>query len=209
MRTCTKCGEAKAEAEFDTRQDPGYPPRPRRQCRACVNDLKAQWKRKKQWERASERGPRLSKACTVCGEYKPLDQYAQLRLGHHARHARCKQCTNVAAAQYREANRKRINQRQLGRDPQINRGHRLGRYGITQDDYDRMHAEQLGVCAICKRVETRMLHGKVTPLAVDHCHGKGHVRGLLCDGCNRGIGFLKDDPDRLRRAAAYLERTAQ
>ena len=32
------------------------------------------------------------------------------------------------------------------------------------------------------------------------------MRGLLCEGCNRGIGLLRDDPDLLRRAADYIDR---
>lgn len=42
-------------------------------------------------------------------------------------------------------------------------------------------------------------------LLIDHCHQGGHVRGLLCDQCNRGIGLLQDDPDVLERAVAYLD----
>jgi hypothetical protein len=29
---------------------------------------------------------------------------------------------------------------------------------------------------------------------------------VLCRGCNQGLGFLRDSPDRLRAAAVYLER---
>ncbi|KOU29170.1 hypothetical protein ADK52_06070 [Streptomyces sp. WM6372] len=42
---------------------------------------------------------------------------------------------------------------------------------------------------------------------VDRRRGTGRVRGVLCINCNSGLGVLKDNPDRMRRAAAYLEGT--
>lgn len=42
---------------------------------------------------------------------------------------------------------------------------------------------------------------------VDHCHETGVVRGLLCHNCNFAIGYMKDNPQRLRAAANYLEVT--
>lgn len=42
-------------------------------------------------------------------------------------------------------------------------------------------------------------------LCVDHDHTSGDFRGFLCNGCNSGLGFFKDDPERMRQAAAYIE----
>lgn len=39
---------------------------------------------------------------------------------------------------------------------------------------------------------------------IDHDHATGAVRGMLCSGCNSGMGRLGDDPTSLRRAADYL-----
>lgn len=62
-----------------------------------------------------------------------------------------------------------------------------------------MLEEQNGVCAICFSPPLPR-----DRLFVDHCHASGAVRALLCRPCNTGIGMLKDDPDRLMAAAAYL-----
>jgi hypothetical protein len=70
---------------------------------------------------------------------------------------------------------------------------------VDKETYEAMLLLSGGTCYICGGVNQS---GRF--LAVDHDHETGEVRGLLCDGCNRGIGFLGDDPERLRRAAAYL-----
>jgi hypothetical protein len=65
---------------------------------------------------------------------------------------------------------------------------------------DAMLESQGGKCAICGATE-----GYNFP-AVDHCHSTGKIRGILCDRCNRGLGFFKDNVAILRAAADYLER---
>ena len=44
-------------------------------------------------------------------------------------------------------------------------------------------------------------------IVFDHSHRTNHFRGWLCNGCNRAIGFVNDNPHRLRMLAAYLDRT--
>ena len=83
------------------------------------------------------------------------------------------------------------------------RGYLMRAYGLTQESYDAMWKAQGEVCGVCgTSVPT------VWGWSVDHCHGGGHVRGILCNLCNTGIGMLGDDPARLRAAADYIERDA-
>lgn len=78
-------------------------------------------------------------------------------------------------------------------------------YGMTAADYDAMLAAQGGVCAICRKFETRRDGGgRVRHLSVDHDHRTGTIRGLLCYLCNSAIGAMADDPERLIAAAGYL-----
>lgn len=74
-------------------------------------------------------------------------------------------------------------------------------YGLSVEDYQARLDAQGGVCAVCGTDKP----GGKGAFHVDHCHTGGHVRGLLCHHCNLGLGNFKDDPERLRRAAAYLE----
>jgi hypothetical protein len=77
-------------------------------------------------------------------------------------------------------------------------------YGLSLDDYELMLAAQGGVCAICgeARPEERTLH-------VDHDHGTGEIRGLLCFRCNNAIGDLREEYELFQRAADYLDRDDQ
>lgn len=72
------------------------------------------------------------------------------------------------------------------------------RYGITAEDYRRDLIGQAGRCLVCLRVPDH-------DLVPDHDHSTGKVRGLLCQPCNKAIGFLADDPARARSVARYLE----
>ena len=80
------------------------------------------------------------------------------------------------------------------------------RYGISQEEYDRILESQAGVCALCKQPETRKhSSGSICRLAVDHDHKTGTIRGLLCNKCNRSLGQLGDSPeDIIERLTEYI-----
>jgi hypothetical protein len=79
----------------------------------------------------------------------------------------------------------------------------LRKSGMNQEIYDRLLAAQGGKCAICR---TDKPSKRRAYFDIDHCHVTGTLRGLLCERCNRGIGYFNDSPARLRAAADYLER---
>jgi hypothetical protein len=65
-------------------------------------------------------------------------------------------------------------------------------HGITVEEYDEW---MRGACGICGGLSEHL----------DHDHVTGKIRGPLCGHCNLMLGHAKDDPDRLRAAAEYLE----
>jgi hypothetical protein len=77
-------------------------------------------------------------------------------------------------------------------------------FGISLDDYNRTLSKQKGKCAICKKPETAVRRGKVQRLSVDHNHSTGALRGLLCENCNKGLGFFRDSRELLTEAAVYV-----
>ena len=81
----------------------------------------------------------------------------------------------------------------------IMRGYYLKKkYGISLDDYEKMHSDINGCCEICGEPSAT--------LNVDHCHKSGSVRGLLCFHCNLGLGYFKDKVSFLERATVYLRK---
>jgi hypothetical protein len=76
---------------------------------------------------------------------------------------------------------------------------------MTPAEYDALLEQQGGVCAICWHGETARNQYKRLPLAVDHDHENGKIRGLLCMRCNRSLGMLREDPEVLAQMLDYLD----
>jgi hypothetical protein len=74
-------------------------------------------------------------------------------------------------------------------------------YGISPEELVKLIEKQGNKCAIC-----RVVFGteKKNSPHVDHDHSSGWVRGVLCTGCNTGLGNFGDDPNHLTNAADYL-----
>lgn len=64
-------------------------------------------------------------------------------------------------------------------------------YGISLIEYNSLKR----ICVIC---------GNLNNLKIDHSHQSGRIRGMLCDSCNKGLGFFKDNPALLDRASNYV-----
>lgn len=124
------------------------------------------------------------KRCRLCREWQETDNFQASRGCADGLNPRCKRCM---------------------------RGRKLvENFGITITEYEARAAAQLGACAICG--------DKPDVLHVDHDHAccpeKGKscgncIRALTCGQCNTAIGLMRDNPDRLEAAAAYLRQYAR
>ena len=93
-------------------------------------------------------------------------------------------------AEYREKDR--------ARRRKYARGNVCRRHGLSVVQFEAMLEQQQGACGICRRPF------RTTP-CIDHCPLTGWVRGLLCHGCNRGLGHYEDNPALLAQASVYMQ----
>ena len=161
----------------------------------------------------------FTKPCSKCGEWKPLLAYSPRKEGKRFM-SRCKTCRAEDRKRDRAANpehhreilrksRKKHHKEYLYY--RARRSHLSVNFGLSLQEYDALEAAQGGLCAICQKPETAMdtrRPSSIRKLAIDHCHSTGKVRGLLCGCCNTGLGQLKDSPEILASALAYLKRYA-
>lgn len=73
------------------------------------------------------------------------------------------------------------------------------RYGISSKRYAELFVFQGGLCAICFRQNTAK-----RSLCVDHSHGTGQIRGLLCTECNASLGKIRDNKQVIANLWGYL-----
>lgn len=131
----------------------------------------------------ADRNERGEKQCRTCLVWLPPDGFTRLASAPDGLQGHCRDC---------------------GRDAQ-----RKALYRLPRGRYAEMLANQGGVCAICKQIDSA---GQA--LSIDHDHAccpdpasscGRCIRALLCTACNQGIGKFRDSPELLRAAAAYLE----
>lgn len=143
-----------------------------------------------------------SRRCPCCGQVKSTTEFTRRKLssGRWGFQAYCRKCDNERAREYRRNN---LEKRKI-----VERKADIKKYGLTLEDLEKMLQDQDNKCAICGKEV--FLHGssvdKNNIAHVDHNHATGEVRGLLCDKCNRGLGYFMDNTDYLLSAISYLKK---
>lgn len=127
-----------------------------------------------------------TKVCTTCEVVQPLTSFYKYPGEHKDVTSMCKSC------------RRRYIKSRANR----NRGKQLeAKYGLSLEGYNALLQQQANACALCGSEIPGHPSGH---FVVDHNHNTGVIRGLLCTGCNVGLGHFRDNPALLLAAFGYL-----
>jgi len=138
------------------------------------------------------------RTCQACHEYKTWDKYStKTTRGKIGKQPKCKPCAA------KETQKWYVNNKDIAKNTSL-----LKTYGITLNEYNARLITQDNKCPICSKQFLDGSFGPDSPV-VDHCHKHGHVRGIICNECNRGLGYFRDNIMALTNAAQYLTRDAQ
>jgi hypothetical protein len=133
------------------------------------------------------------------------DQYAKIK----ARMDVDPQFAEKRRAEDREGHKQRM-ENHPERTKAVLRKKSLKKWGWTPEMYDEAFNAQNGRCAICGEAPKPRTQSPTARLDADHMHTNPPVpRGLLCTFCNTAIGLLKESPELLVAAAAYINKYAQ
>ena len=125
------------------------------------------------------------KKCYRCKKVKNKNKFKKDPRYKDSCHSWCLDCWSKF---YKEHNRKNP-----GRST---KNMRIRKFGITPEKIKELLENQNNRCAIC---------GMENPNCLDHDHKTMKARGMLCNGCNAGIGFMRESISVLRNAIQYLE----
>jgi len=133
------------------------------------------------------------KKCTKCQKEKPLNEF-------YASRAECILChKNAAKVYYYQRGGKEL--QRTNYKPIVHRRSRLKlTYGISLTEFENLLVNQNSKCLICLDAFL-----SDSDACIDHDHRTNQIRGLLCRSCNRGVGYFRDNPIFLRKAAEYLD----
>jgi hypothetical protein len=156
--------------------------------------------------------------CRGCRRWKAPCQFNRQSKSRTGRQRECRDCAHLRLRDIYEAlspdekrDRWRSQRAHRRENPEMYYWVRVrSRYGIERAQFEKLLADQGGVCAICRTDDPG---GRYRQWCVDHDHGccagtkscGKCVRGLLCCRCNLGLGSFLDDRDRLLRAVGYLD----
>ena len=158
------------------------------------------------------------KKCSKCKVEKSITEFSKNKDCRGGIRNSCRACNNEHNRQYRQTHKKEIAittalYRQLNKEKIVEyaRAHKENRadyhlqrnHGLSMGQVREMFSSQRGKCLVCEKQMN--MEGRNSGRAhVDHNHQTGKNRGLICDNCNRGLGFFHDNIRSLKNAIIYL-----
>lgn len=174
------------------------------------------------------------KTCSRCKQVLDFDAYYTDASKKDGRSSRCISCLKDSHRQYYEQNKnqlasyakkiyhqnrekireRRKELRQLNPEKKREEARRnycpkknklrgwkqAGIVGMTLEKYQQLLDQQNYSCAICNTHESKFKKA----LSLDHDHSTGKARGLLCDNCNRALGYLKESETIVNNLLTYI-----
>lgn len=149
-----------------------------------------------------------TKICTKCKEIKDLSEFDKRSRSKDGLKSRCKTCSRKDHYLWQKSNpnnKYKSKRNHELKNPDKTRDKKLRqKYGLTSKEYDDILNKQNESCAICKRHKSEFKKA----LHTDHNHSSGEIRGILCQKCNRGLGYFNDNPELLKAAIDYITKLA-
>lgn len=123
----------------------------------------------------------MNKQCARCKEIKDCKDFNKCHNRKFGRDGYCKMCASAI------------------------RTYRM--YGLDENDFIKLLEKYNYECCICKK---KFLLDNRQEIKIDHKHTNNQKlpykpRGILCDTCNRGLGFLKDSTEIIDKIILYLK----
>lgn len=178
-KECSKCGFILPISKFEFRSDTN---KYRGQCRKCNKGY--EFSRRDRREEILDLLSNGLKKCGKCGEVKSLEGFDNDKNTLTNKTSLCKSCLS------KNGYKKRSDVFKSARITSKRHG------GTDEDEYDFASKME---CEICKKKLS------VKDKHFDHDHSNGLYRGVLCRGCNFGLGNFLDNITILENAIIYLK----
>jgi len=177
MLRCYKCKTDKISSDFypDKTRKSGYSSK----CKECARS----------YQNKKTSTQKVTKLCSKCSLVKNVSEFDFNRGRGDGYQSRCKICRRDSKRVEWSISSEAERTRKI-----------LIKYGLLYHEYEAMLVAQDFACLICKTGFAEI--GK--PPCIDHSHKTGAVRGLLCHGCNVGLGFFNDDVVIMQNAIEYI-----
>ena len=168
-----------------------------------------------------------TKECNKCNRTLPVSEFYPRRDRPGQYRSSCKVCGGAASAKWQrenpekasaagkrfyyknsEAEVRRAQEHQKSNPDQKRNWYLMSKYNMSLAEFQALEAAQEYRCAGCGNEEDVIVatSSKRRNLHVDHCHKTGTNRGLLCTRCNLALGYLLDDPERIKGLLSYIEK---